>query len=493
MTQSGPRPGWESATHNAVVVGAGPNGLAAALTLARAGVEVLVLEACDTVGGGTRSREAMVAGLLHDHCSAIHPMAVGSPFLTGLGLERYGLTWRHAEVDCVHPLDDGAAGVLYRSVTETADGLGDDGRRWRRLFEAPSAGYDHLGEDILGPLLRVPRHPWRLARFGVPASLPASLVSKVFATEEARALFGGVAAHAFRPLHHPLSASIGLGILTAGHRYGWAVAEGGSRRITEAMAALLRDLGGRIETGVRVTSAAQLPPSAVTLYDLAPSAVADLLGDRLPPYTARAYRRFRHGPAAFKVDFAVEGGVPWRAGAARRAGTVHLGGGYAEIAATERDVHRGRMPERPFVLVGQQYLADPGRSVGDVHPLWTYAHVPHGYDGDATEAIMRQIERFAPGFRDRVLGTSVTTTSDFTRRNPNYVGGDIMTGAKDIRQLLFGPGLSLQPYDTGVPGHYLCSAAAPPGPGAHGMCGYHAATRALRRLGRTPSVAHRTG
>ncbi|MGI5196235.1 phytoene desaturase family protein [Streptomyces sp. CA-288835] len=466
----------------AIVVGAGPNGLAAAIALAREGVEVTVLEAADEIGGGTRSGEAILPGLLHDHCSAVHPMTVGSPFLRGLGLDRYGLRWALPEIDCVHPLDSGAAGVLHRSVTETAAGLGADGRRWRWLFDGPSAAYDTFGADILGPLLRVPRHPVRLARFGVPALAPASLLGKAFATEEARALWGGVAAHAFHPLERPLSAAIGLGILTAGHRHGWAVAVGGSRRITDAMAALLTDLGGKIETGVRVRSASELPPTDVTLWDVAPTALADILGDRLPPRVARSYRRFRYGPGAFKVDFAVEGGVPWTAEAARRAGTVHVGGAYAEVAATEREIHAGRMPERPFVLVGQQYLADPLRSAGDVHPVWTYAHVPADWSGDATGAITAQIERFAPGFRDRIVGTAVRTTPGFAAYNPNYVGGNIMTGAKDIPQLLFGPRPTLHPYDTGLPGHYLCSAATPPGPGAHGMCGAHAAARALRHL-----------
>ncbi|MFC4468403.1 phytoene desaturase family protein [Streptomyces xiangluensis] len=466
----------------ATVVGAGPNGLAAAIALARADVQVTVLEAADEIGGGTRSSEAILPGLLHDHCSAVHPMAVGSPFLKSLGLARYGLKWTLPEIDCVHPLDDGTAGVLHRSVAETAAGLGADGRRWRRLFDGPSAAYDTLSDDILGPLLRIPRHPVHLARFGIPALAPASLLAKMFSGEEARALFGGAAAHAFHPLHRPLSASIGLGILTAGHRHGWAVAEGGSRRITDAMAALLLDLGGKIETGVRVRSVADLPPTDVTVWDVTPTALADILGDRLPPRVARSYRRYRYGPGAFKVDFAVDGGVPWTVEAARRAGTVHVGGTFAEVAATEREIHAGRMPERPFVLVGQQYLADPSRSAGTVHPVWTYAHVPNGYSGDATEAITAQIERFAPGFRDRIIGTAVRTTPGFASYNPNYVGGNIMTGAKDIPQLIAGPRFTLQPYDVGLPGHYLCSAATPPGPGAHGMCGAHAAARALHHL-----------
>jgi phytoene dehydrogenase-like protein len=467
----------------AVVVGAGPNGLAAAVALAKAGLQVTVLEAADEIGGGTRSSEAILPGLLHDHCSAIHPMAVGSQFLASLGLDRYGLSWRLSEIDCVHPLDGGRAGVLYRSVDTTADGMqSDDGARWRGLFGRTSANFDALAVDIMRPLLRMPRHPLTLARFGAPTALPASLLAKWFRTAEAQALFGGVAAHAFRPLHYPMTSAIGLGILTAGHRHGWPVAAGGSQSITNALGAVLADLGGKIETGTRIEAASQLPPSDIVMFDLAPSAVADILGDRLPARVQRAYRRFRQGPGAFKVDFAVEGGVPWTNPDAHRAGTVHVVGTFAELASSERDIHAGRMPERPFVLVGQQYLADPQRSVGNVHPVWTYAHVPNGYSGDATAAIITQIERFAPGFRERIVGQMVRSTNQMSLYNPNYVGGDIMTGSKDIRQLAFGPRITLSPYKIGVRGMYICSAATPPGPGAHGMCGANAAETALDEL-----------
>jgi phytoene dehydrogenase-like protein len=291
-----------------------------------------------------------------------------------------------------------------------------------------------------------------------------------------------VAAHAYRPLNRPLTSAIGLGILTAGHRHGWAVAAGGSRSISDALVAVLEAHGAKIETGRPVLSAADLPPADLVLFDLAPAAVVEILGDRMPAGVGRAYRRFRRGPGAFKVDFAVEGGVPWTADAARRAGTVHLGGDFAEIARGEREIHAGRMPERPFVLVGQQYLADPTRSAGDVHPVWSYAHVPHGYAGDATEAIVAQFERFAPGFRERIVGTAVRSTTEMARYNRNFVGGDILTGANTSGQLLFGARRGVHPYDTGVPGMYLCSAATPPGAGAHGMCGWHAAHRALAQL-----------
>lgn len=470
--------------NRAVVVGAGPNGLVAAVLLARAGLEVTVLEAATEIGGGTRTVEDIRPGLLHDQCSAVHPMAVASPALLGLGLDRHGLEWRWPEIDCVHPLDGGRAGVLHRSVSATAAGLGADGRPWRSLFERPSAGYDQLADDILRPLLHVPAHPLRLARFGMPTLLPATVLARAFATEEGKALWGGVAAHAFRPLHRPLTSAIGLGIITAGHRHGWPVAAGGSASITRALALELDALGGKIETGVRVTSATELPDADITMFDLAPAAVAGILGDRLPARTARAYRRFRHGPGAFKVDFAVEGGVPWAHPAARVAGTVHLGGSFAEVTATEAAIHAGRMPERPFVLVGQQYLADPQRSADDIHPVWSYAHVPAGYTEDATEAIIAQFERFAPGFRERVVGLAVRTTTEMARYNPNFVGGDILTGAKSAGQMLLGPRPGHNPYATGLAGTYLCSAATPPGPGAHGMCGANAATLALQRLSR---------
>jgi phytoene dehydrogenase-like protein len=411
-------------------------------------------------------------------------MPAGSKFINDLGLDRHGLQWKWTEIDCVHPLDDGTAGLLYRSVETTAAGIGADGARWKLLFDGPSRRFDALSEDIMGPLLRVPRHPLGLARFGAPTVLPAAVLARLFRTPQARALFGGVAAHTFQPLHHPLTSAIGLGIITAGHANGWPVAAGGSQAITNAFEAVLTELGGKIETGVRITAASQLPPADITVFDLSPTAIAGILGDRLPKRVRRAFDRFRYGPGAFKVDFAVEGHVPWTNAAARRAGTVHLGGDFAEIATTERDIHAGRMPQRPFVLAFQQYLADPGRSVGTVNPVSAYAHVPNGYTGDATDAIIAQIERFAPGFRDRIVGQAVRSTTEMSVYNTNYVGGDINTGAKDIRQLAFGPRTTLSPYTIGVPGMYICSAATPPGPGGHGMCGANAAALALARLGR---------
>ncbi|MBA3326742.1 MAG: NAD(P)/FAD-dependent oxidoreductase [Solirubrobacterales bacterium] len=468
---------------DAIVVGSGPNGLACAVALARDGVKVTVLEAEPTIGGGTRTSELTRPGLLHDHCSAVHPMAAASPFLRSLGLEARGLQWRWPEVDLAHPLDDGSAGVMLRSLEETVAALGPDGRAWRRLFGPPSESFDALNEDLSGPVVHVPAHPIALARFGLRAAAPATLLARALATGRGRALFGGVAAHALSPLDRPMSSAVGAALICAGHRHGWPVAHGGSRSITDALAALLREHGGAIETGARVRSLAELPPTGAVVLDLAPRAVADLAAERLPDRVARAYRRYRHGPGAFKVDLAVQGGVPWTNHACRRAGTVHAGGSFEEIVAAERDVNRGRMPERPFVLVSQQYLADPGRSAGDVHPVWAYAHVPSGYDGDGEEALLGQIERFAPGLRERIVASSVRSPAELERDNANYVGGDVITGASTPYQLAVRPRLARDPYSTGIPGVFICSAATPPGAGVHGMSGYHAAQSALRHLG----------
>jgi phytoene dehydrogenase-like protein len=434
---------------SAIVVGSGPNGLAAAVRLARAGVDVTVLEAADTIGGGTRSSALIVPGLVHDHCSAAHPLAVASPYLATLDLARHGLRWRQPEIGCVHPLDDGSAGALHRSIDLTAAELGPDGERWRRLFGSLVTHVDALLSDATQPVLRVPRHPLLMARFGALAACPATVLARAFTTERAKALWAGVAAHGFWRLDRPMSSAVGAMLLVAAHGPGWVVAEGGSQAIADALAAELREHGGTIVTGQHVRALADLPPHDVLMLDVSPSIAASILGDRLPPRVAKAYGRFRHGPGAFKVDFAVAEGVPWTAPAARRAGTVHLGGPLEEVAANELAVSRGTMPDRPFVLVGQQYLTDPGRSVGDTHPLWTYAHVPNGYTGDATDAIVTQIERFAPGFRDRIVGMAVRSTTAMPVYDANFIGGDIIGGQASPKQLVFRPRLALDPYFTG--------------------------------------------
>jgi phytoene dehydrogenase-like protein len=467
----------------ATIVGSGPNGLAAALTLAAEGVDVTVLEAADRLGGGTRSSELTLPGLVHDECSAAHPLALDTPFSRRFDLTAHGLTWRWPQVQYAHPLDGGAGAAAYRSVQQTAAGLGDDGAAWRALFGPLAERFGDISADFMRPMLRVPDHPLLMARFGRSSGMPAALLRRRFAGPEAQALWAGVAAHALRPFRAPMSSAVGVALGTAAHAYGWPVAEGGSSAISGAMASLLAELGATFETGVRVESLDELDGADIVMLDVAPAAAARIAGERMPRRIARALTRYRHGPGTFKVDFAIEGGVPWSHPQSQRAGTVHVGGTYREIADAEARVARGVMPERPFVLVCQQYLADSSRSAGDVHPLYAYAHVPAGYDGDVTAQIEAQIERFAPGFRERVLARHVRDVARTEAHNVNYVGGDVVTGANSARQLVFRPRAALDPYTTGIDGVYLCSAATPPGAGAHGMCGYNAALSALRRAG----------
>nr|VTO95869.1 ribulose-1,5-biphosphate synthetase [Mycobacterium riyadhense] len=475
---------------NAVVVGGGPNGLAAAIHLARHGVDVQVLEASDTIGGGARSGELTVPGVIHDHCSAFHPLGVGSPFWKEIDLQSYGLTWKWPDIDCAHPLDDGTAGLLFHSIEQTVGRMGPDGKRWRLAFGDLAAGFDELAGDLLRPVLNIPRHPIRLARFGPRAVLPATAMARWFRTEQARALFGGAAAHVYTRLDRPLTASLGLMVLASGHRHGWPVAQGGSGSITRALAAALQAHGGIITTGIAVMSRRDLPDADIVMLDLSPAAVLALYGDVMPARIKRSYRRYRQGSSAFKVDFAIDGDIPWTNPDCGRAGTVHLGGTFAEIADTERQRAQGKMVQRPFLLVGQQYLADPSRSAGNINPIWAYAHVPFGYTGDATAAVTDQIERFAPGFRDRIIATVSKSTDELQDYNGNYIGGDIIGGANDGLQVIFRPRVAVDPYAIGVPGVYLCSQSAPPGAGIHGLCGYHAADSALRRL---PVAASRRG
>jgi phytoene dehydrogenase-like protein len=468
----------ERSSYDAVVIGSGPNGLAAAVTLARAGRSVLVLEAAETIGGGTRSAELTLPGFVHDLCSAVHPLAAGSPFLRTLPLEQHGLEFIYPPVSLAHPFDDGTVALLERSVDATSRSLGRDGAAYRKLMAPLVRDWDLLADELLGPL-RLPHHPLALARFGLRAVRSAhGCAASWFADERARGLFAGLAAHSFLPLERLATAAFGLILGVSGHAVGWPVARGGSQRIADALAAYLRSLGGEIVTGVRVTSLDELPPARAVLCDLTPRQLLRIAGQRLPTSFRRKLMHYRYGPAAFKIDWALSAPVPWRTADCAHAATVHLGGTLAEIATSERAPWRGEHAERPFVLVAQPSLFDPSRAPAGRHTLWAYCHVPNGSTFDMTERIENQIERFAPGFRDCVLVRQVTPPAELERRNANLVGGDINGGAQDLRQLFLRPTARL--YSTPLAGLYLCSSSTPPGGGVHGMCGYFAARKALR-------------
>ncbi len=462
-----------------MVVGAGPNGLVAAITLAAAGRSVIVLEAADTIGGGCRSAELTLPGYVHDVCAAVHAMGVDSPAFAQLDLARHGLEWLYPQVPLAHPLDDGSAGVLHRGLDQTAAGLHVDQRAWRRMFGATVRNWPQLLPQLMRPIVSVPRHPVALARFGLPALLSASRLQRRFTTPQAAALFGGCAAHAFLPLTSPLTGSFGLMLAATGQTGGWPIAKGGSQAVVDALAVHLRELGGTIQTGRRVRQLTDLPAHRAVMFDTNPAQLAAIAGDQLPARFRARLARFRHGPAAFKVDYALDGPVPWTNDDCRRAGTVHVGGTFDQIRAAEADVAAGRMPDRPFVLVAQQSIVDPSRAPAGKHTLWAYAHVPNGWTEDATEVIDRQIERFAPGFRDLIAARHVMPPAVFERYNPNYVGGDIGGGSHGGTQLVFRPTFRLRSYSTPNRSLFLCSASSPPGGGVHGMCGHNAANVAL--------------
>ncbi len=468
--------------YDAVVIGSGPNGLAAAVTVAQAGRSVLVLEGRETIGGGTRSAELTLPGFVHDVCSAVHPMAACSPFFGTLPLGEHGLELIHPAAPLAHPLADGRAVVLERSLDATATALGTDRDAYQRLIGRTVEDWGRLVPAILGPLLRAPRHPVALTRFGLPALRSAAgLATTAFSGEPARALFAGAAAHSILPLERMGSASFGLVMLALAHVRGWPIARGGSQRIADALASYLRTLGGEIQTGVPVPSLAALPKSGMVFCDVGPRQLVALAGSRLPARYRRALTRYRYGPGVFKLDYALDGPVPWQAPDCARAATVHLGGTLAEIAAAERAPWQGRHAEHPFVIVAQPSMFDGARAPRDKHTLWAYCHVPNGSTFDMTVRVEGQLERFAPGFSDQVLARSVTMPADFERGNPNLVGGDIMGGVADVRQLLARPTARPVPYATPLDGVYLCSASTPPGGSVHGMCGHLAARAALKR------------
>ncbi len=467
-------------SYDTVVVGSGPNGLAAAITVAHAGFSVLAVEAEGAIGGGTRSAELTLPGFVHDIGSAIHPLGIGSPFFRTLPLERYGLEWVHPVAPLAHPLDDGAAGMLEISMEATGRTLGPDAGTYRRLFGPLARGWSGLEEDLLAPL-RLPRHPLMFTRFGTLAVRPARwMAERLFRCEPARALLGGIAAHSVQPLEHLMTAAFGLTLGTLGHVVGWPFPGGGSQRIADALACHLCSLGGEILTNARVESLEDLPPTRAVLCDVTPAQLLRIAGQRLPMGYRRSLERYRYGPGVFKVDWALDGPIPWKIPECSRAGTVHVGGTLAEIAAAERAVWRGEHPERPFVLLAQQSLFDSTRAPEGKHTGWAYCHVPNGSSFDMTERIEAQVERFAPGFRDRILARSVLSPAELERLDANLVGGDIAGGVMDLRQLFTRPTARLVPYTTPVPGLYICSSATPPGGGVHGMCGYWAARAALK-------------
>jgi phytoene dehydrogenase-like protein len=469
------------AQQEVVVVGAGPNGLAAAIEMARAGRSVLVREAADEIGGGLRSGELTLPGFVHDLCSAIHPMAAASPFLRTLPLAEHGLEWVEPPLQLAHPLEGGQAAVLHRSVEETAEQLGADAKAYSRLFQRLVDDWPRLENELLGPLVHVPRHPVALTRFGLRAIWPAKRFARsTFSDEPARALFAGLAAHSILPLEKLGSASFGLVLGLTGHAVGWPLPRGGSQSLADALASYLRSLGGEIVTEAPVESLEELSGARTVLCDITPRQFLRIAGARLSGRYRRALEGYRYGPGVFKLDWALSGPIPWAPPECAQAGTVHLGGSLDEIAASERAPERGETSDRPFVLLAQPTMFDPSRAPNGQHTAWAYCHVPNGSIVDMTAAIERQIERYAPGFGELVLARNAMAPADLERRNPNLVGGDIAGGANDLRQLVARPALRPVPYSTPLEGVYLCSASTPPGGGVHGMCGYLAARAALR-------------
>jgi phytoene dehydrogenase-like protein len=463
-----------------VVVGAGPNGLAAALVIAQAGLSVRIVEGADTPGGGCRTEELTLAGYHHDVCSTVHPLALASPFFAGLDLRQLGVEFLHPEVCFAQPLADGRAAAVFRSVDRTAEALGDDARAYKKLMAPLVTHATGIVNEVLSPMRRPPRDPIGFGRYGLEALLPATLIAGRFSSDPARALFGGVSAHAMRPLDAPVTGGFGLLLSLLAHAVGWPVVRGGSAGLVAALTGAIEAAGGEIVTGEWVSTLAGLGEPRAILLDVAPEQLIAICGDRLPARYVRALRRFHYGPGVCKVDFALSGPVPWRAEGCRVAGTVHVGGTFEEVAAGEAEVAVGRHPDRPFALVVQPSIIDPDRAPVGAGTLWAYCHVPAGSDVDMADRIQAQIERFAPGFSDVVVARATRTARGVEQHNPNYVGGDINAGAATLRQTLMRPVTAWNPYRTPIDGVYLCSSSTPPGGGVHGMCGTNAARVVLR-------------
>jgi phytoene dehydrogenase-like protein len=468
--------------YDAVIIGSGPNGLAAAIRLAQAGKRIVVYEARATIGGGARSAQVTLPGFIHDICSAIHPLAMSSPFFSSLPLEQYGLEWITPLAAVAHPLDDEPAVIVTKDVEATAARLGEDARTYRRLIGPLVARWPQIAPTILGPL----RPSWQiepLARFGISALRSAQRLTKQsFQTQRARALFGGLSSHSMLPLDALPTAAFGLTLGISTHTTGWPFPKGGAQRIADALASYFLSLGGTVVTETPIASLDDLPLAYAYIFDITPRQLDQIAGHRLSACYRRGLARYRYGPGVFKLDFALDGPVPWRDSACLQAGTLHLGGKFTEIAASESAVWHGIIPEQPFVLVAQHTIFDPSRAPAGQHTLWAYCHVPFGSTEDMTERIVGQIERFAPGFRQHILASHKMNTADMEAYNANYIGGDINGGTQDITQLFTRPMPRINPYTTSDPTIFICSSATPPGGGVHGMCGYHAAEAVLRRL-----------
>ena len=480
-----PGPGWTRPSYDVVVVGSGPNGLAAAIALSRAGLATLLVEAEDTPGGGARTRELTLPGFLHDVCSTVHPLAVASPFFRSLELQRFGLGWIHSPAPLAHVVAEGNIVLLERSVDATAERLGRDGAAYRGLLEVFAQRFDELAPMVLAGL-RVPRSPVLMARFGMVALRSMQgLARSRFQEERAGALLAGIAAHATLPLDAPATAAFALVLASAGHAVGWPIARGGSGAILTALVECFRETGGEIATGIRVSRLEELPVARAYVLDVTPRQLLAIAGDRLTSGYRRRLERFRYGPGVFKMDWALGGPIPWRDAECGRAATVHLWGDLEQVARAEAVVHRGAVDSAPFVILTQPSLFDSSRAPPGSHTAWAYCHVPHGSAADHSAAVESVIERFAPGFRDLVLARRSTTARQLERYDPNYVGGDIGGGMSDLRQLFFRPVAKLDPYATSAPDLFLCSSSTPPGGGVHGMCGYWAAQSVLRNVFRS--------
>jgi phytoene dehydrogenase-like protein len=468
--------------YDAVVVGSGPNGLSAAIVLQQAGLHVLVLEAEPTVGGGMRSAELTLPGFIHDICSAIHPMAAGSPFFSTLPLQRFGLDFIYPACAAAHPFDDGTASLLLTSIADTASSLGQDQQAYINLLGQLVTEWPLIVSEVLGPF-RIPHHPMAMARFGFEALQPADRFARNhFQGEKAKGLFGGMAAHSMLSFKKMVSTAAGLVLMIQAHRHGWPMIKGGSRQLANALASYFTSIGGEIQTGTRINKLQDLPGAKAVLLDLSPKEVLRIAGYKFSSFYRGQLEKYRYGMGVFKVDWALDAPIPFTAEGCRKAGTVHLGNSFAEIAMSEQMTMEGKHPERPFVILAQQSLFDPSRAPAGKHTAWAYCHVPQGSRVDMKTAIEKQVERFAPGFRERILAAHTMHTEQMENYNPNYVGGDINGGVEDIRQLFTRPALTLSPYRTSAKGIYICSASTPPGGGVHGMCGFQAAKRVLKDI-----------